>query len=397
MNPSDLSAYLAQLELDGNRRRLPNLDHPAGGRVVLLPATAPGSEPVGEEGELLDFSSNDYLGLTRHPLLLVAAAEALSRLGTGAGSARLLGGDLALHRQLEAALARLKGREAALLFGSGYLANIGIIPALVGRGDAIFCDKLSHASILDGCRLSGAALHRFPHNDSNRLEELLQKHRGQNRALIVVESLYSMDGDCCPLVEVVELKERYDCRLLVDEAHATGLFGTSGAGLVEAADLGDRVDLVLGTLGKALGGYGAFVAADRPLIEFLINRARSFIFATALPPATTAAALAAVELLATEPELRQALWGRVELFKDCLRLGGVTSELGPSQIIPLVVGSGAKALELAQRLRQRGIYAPAVRPPTVPEGGARLRLSVTNHLERDELSWAAAVIASELK
>jgi 8-amino-7-oxononanoate synthase len=381
----DIADFLARQEKAGNLRRLPALEHPDGGRVRF----------AGEE-DLLDFSSNDYLGLTRHPLLLVEAAEALSRFGTGAGSARLMSGNFELHRRLEAALAALKDQEAALLFGSGYLANIGIIPALVGRHDVVFSDRLNHASIYDGCRLSGASLHRFAHNDCNQLEDLLKRHRGKNEALIVVESLYSMDGDFCPLAEVVALKERYDCRLLVDEAHATGLFGANGAGLLAAANLADRVDLVMGTLGKALGGYGAYVAARREMIAFLINRARSFIFATALPPATTAAALAAVALLATEPELRQELWQRVEVFKNSLKLGGIEADLGPSQIIPLTVGGSKAALQAADRLRQRGIYATAVRPPTVPAGSARLRFSITNHLSADELSAAAAIIAAEL-
>ncbi len=345
-----------------------------------------------ESGELLDFSSNDYLGLTRHPRLLTAAAEAMSVYGTGAGSARLMGGNLELHRRLETALALLKERDAALLFGSGYLANIGVIPALVGRHDAIFADRLDHASIYDGSRLSGAAVHRFRHNDCNHLEELLKERRGKGEALIVVESLYSMDGDLCPLAEVVELKERYGCRLLVDEAHATGLFGPHGAGLVGEAGLAGRVDLVLGTLGKALGSYGAYVAGDRDLIDYLVNRARSFIFSTALPPAASAAALAALALMVEEPELRADLWARVEFFKARLKEAGITADLGPSQIIPLPVGESSAALALADELRRRGLFTVAVRPPTVPEGSARLRLSVTRHLTEANLAEAAILL-----
>ncbi|ADH86229.1 8-amino-7-oxononanoate synthase [Desulfurivibrio alkaliphilus] len=382
----DIAAYLKRQQKEGRLRQLPGLLHPDGGRVRL--------EAVAHD--LLDFSSNDYLGLTRHPLLLVAAAEALSRYGTGAGAARLMSGDFELHRELELALARLKEQEAALLFGSGYLANIGLIPALVGRHDVIFSDKLNHASIQDGCRLAGARLHRFAHNDCNHLEDLLKRHRGAKEALIVVESLYSMDGDICPLADVVTLKERYGCLLLVDEAHATGLFGDNGAGLLAAEGLAHRVDLVMGTLGKALGSYGAYVAGEQRLISFLLNRARSFIFSTALPPASAAAALAAVELLAAEPQLRQDLWHRVEIFKSGLTHGGVEADLGPSQIVPLVVGENQATLALARRLQERGIYATAVRPPTVPAGQARLRFSVTNHLDIEDLSAAAAIIATEL-
>lgn len=394
----DISAFLVKQQEAGNLRQLPRLEHPGGGRVRFAGELKSSRADLGLAAvglDLLDFASNDYLGLTRHPLLRLAAIEALNRCGTGAGSARLMSGDLELHRQLEAALAKLKEREAALLFGSGYLANIGVIPALVGRHDVIFSDRLNHASIYDGCRLSGAKLHRFAHNDCNQLEDLLKRHRGRNQALIAVESLYSMDGDFAPLTEVVALKERYGCRLLVDEAHATGLFGENGAGLLAARRLAARVDLVMGTLGKALGGYGAYVVADREMITLLLNRARSFIFTTALPPTSSAAALAAVELLTTAPELRRDLWRRVEVFKNGLKVGGIKAELGPSQIIPLKVASSAAAVLIAERLGQRGIYAAAVRPPTVPPGGARLRFSITNHLAPDELAAAAAIIAAE--
>ncbi|MFH7321437.1 8-amino-7-oxononanoate synthase [Desulfurivibrio sp. D14AmB] len=382
-----LSDFLSEQQRRGKLRRLLPLEHPEGGRIALP-----------QFGEMLDFSSNDYLGLSRHPRLLTAAAEAMSLFGTGAGSARLMGGNLELHRRLEAALALFKGLPAALLFGSGYLANIGIIPALVGRHDQIFADRLSHASIYDGCRLSGAQLHRFHHNDCNHLEELLQKRRGgAGQALIVVESLYSMDGDLCPLAEVVELKERYGCRLLVDEAHATGLFGPHGAGLVAEAGLAPRVDLVMGTLGKALGSYGAYVAGDREMIDYLVNRARSFIFSTALPPATTAAALAALALMVEEPELRTDLWRRVDFFKGQLTQAGIETDLGPSQIIPLPVGKSAAAALAAEELRSRGLFVVAVRPPTVPEGSARLRLSVTRHLSEGNLAEAALLLAAGLR
>ena len=383
----ELRDFLNEQQRRGTRRRLLPLEHPEGGRIVLP-----------EFGEMLDFSSNDYLGLSRHPRLLTAAAEAMGRYGTGAGSARLMGGNLELHRRLEAALALFKGREAALLFGSGYLANIGIIPALVGRHDQIFADRLSHASIYDGCRLAGARLHRFRHNDCNHLEELLKQQRGgEGRALIVVESLYSMDGDLCPLAGVVELKERYGCLLLVDEAHATGLFGPNGAGLVAEAGLSRRVDLVMGTLGKALGSYGAYVAADREMIDYLINRARSFIFSTALPPAASAAALAALALMVEEPELRADLWNKVAFFKDQLTQAGIETELGPSQIIPLPVGQSAAAVLAAEKLRSRGLFVVAVRPPTVPSGTARLRLSVTRHLGEGNLAEAALLLAAGLR
>ena len=376
---------IAALKREGSLRQLLPLEHPEGGRVALP-----------ELGEMLDFSSNDYLGLSRHPRLLAAAAEAMGRWGTGAGSARLMSGNLAIHRHLEEALAALTGREAALLFGSGYLANVGVIPALVGRHDVIFADRLVHASIVDGCRLAGARLQRFRHNDLDHLEELLQRHRGEGEALIVVESLYSMDGDICPLPALAELKKRYRCRLLVDEAHALGVFGPHGAGLVARAGVVGQVDLLLGTLGKALGACGAFVAGERLLIAYLINRARSFIFTTAPAPAASAAALAAVELLQEQPEICAELWRKVELFKEQLRAFDPGCELGPSQIVPLPVGQSGAALRLSETLRQKGLFTVAVRPPTVPEGTARLRLSLTNHLDDEELIQAAVLLAKEL-
>lgn len=388
----DLAESLSGWAQEGTLRQLLPLEHgEEGGRIRLPMAGEAGKAP--ELREMLDFSSNDYLGLSRHPQLLAAAAEAMGRWGTGAGAARLLSGNLEIHRSLEEALARLTGREAALLFGSGYLANIGVIPALVGRHDTVFGDRHNHASIHDGCRLAGAKLHRFRHNDCNHLEDLLRRHRGANEALIIVESLYSMDGDIAPLPELLTLKERYQCRLLVDEAHAIGVFGDHGGGLCAAAGLAERVDLLVGTLGKALGSYGAFVAGERTTIAYLLNRARSFIFATAPPPATTAAGLAAVELLAAKPQLLKELTQKVEFFKSHLRELEIGTELGPSQIIPLPVGQSEAALQLAATLRDKGIFTVAIRPPTVPAGTARLRLSITRHLDENDLATAALLLA----
>ena len=338
---------------------------------------------------LLDFSSNDYLALSAHPAVIAASRQALEQWGAGAGAARLMSGDLLLHHQLEEAVAGLKGKEAALLFGSGFMANAGVIPALVGRGDAVFADRLDHASIYDGCRLSGAKLHRFRHNDPGHLEELLASHRGSGEALVVVESIYSMDGDRCPLPDLIALKERYDFLLLVDEAHATGLFGANGGGVVEEDGVGPGVDLVMGTFGKALGSYGAYLAGSREMIDFLVNRARSFIYSTALPPAVIGASLAAVELVQADSSLRAELWVRVGGFKERLRAGGLVADLGPSQIIPVLVGESPLAVALAEELRGRGIFATAVRPPTVPDGTARLRFSVTLHLGDGDLRLAA--------
>lgn len=384
----DLKAWLnKQREQDGLRQLSP-VRHLKNGRIILLANTAE---------ECLDFSSNDYLALSRHPALSAAAREALERYGTGAGAARLMSGDLAIHHELEEAVAQLKEQEAALVFGSGYMANIGIIPALVGRHDVIFSDRLNHASIHDGCRLSGARLIRFRHNDPEHLESLLTSERGRGTALIVAESIYSMDGDRCPLPELVRLKERHHCLLMVDEAHATGVFGETGGGVIEEEGVSAGVDLAVGTFGKALGSYGAFVAARREMIEYLVNRARSFIFSTALPPAVTAASLAAVHLVRQQPELRRELWEKVDFFKALLHQGGLNRDLGPSQIIPIVVGSSGQAMAMAEELRKQGLYVTAVRPPTVPAGTARLRFSISRWHSKADLGQATQVLLEVLQ
>ncbi len=379
----DLKDWLNQQREKGGLRTLRPVIHRGKGRLLLA---------GNDDRELLDFSSNDYLALAEHPTLITAAQEALNRFGTGSGASRLMSGDLALHHALEEAVAQLKGKEAALTFGSGYMANAGIIPALVDRHDLIFSDRLNHASIHDGCRLSGARLVRFRHNDLNHLEELLTEKRGTGTALIVVESIYSMDGDRCPLRELVGLKERFGCLLMVDEAHATGVFGANGGGVIEEDGVSDGVDLAMGTFGKALGSYGAYVAGNREIIEYLINRARSFIFSTALPPAVAAASLAAVQLIRQEPALRQDLHEKITYFKGLLHTGGYGADLGPSQIIPIQVGESSAALNKADLLREQGIFATAVRPPTVPQGTARLRFSITRHHSTADLTKAAKAL-----
>jgi len=379
----DLKDWLNQQREKGGLRSLRPVIRRGKGRLTL----------TGDENqELVDFSSNDYLALAEHPALIAAAHAALNRFGAGSGASRLMSGDLAVHHELEEAVAQLKGKEAALTFGSGYMANTGIIPALAARHDLIFSDRLNHASIHDGCRLSGAHLLRFRHNDLNHLEELLKENRGAGTALIVVESIYSMDGDRCPLRELVALKERFGCLLIVDEAHATGVFGANGGGIIEEDGVGDGVDLAMGTFGKALGSYGAYVAGNKELIEFLLNRARSFIFSTALPPAVAAASLAAVQLVQQEPNLRRELHGKIDYFKGLLRTGGYSADLGPSQIIPILVGESRAALNKAGLLQKQGVFATAVRPPTVPEGTARLRFSITRHHSTADLTQAAKAL-----
>ncbi|MFP3982511.1 MAG: aminotransferase class I/II-fold pyridoxal phosphate-dependent enzyme [Desulfurivibrionaceae bacterium] len=368
--------WLERRRQEGKLRRLSPFHKNAQG--LLIPPYP------GNTGQVFhDFSSNDYLALSRHPEVISRARQYLEQEGAGAGAARLMSGDRPGHHELEEEVAALKDQEAALLFGSGYLAASGIIPALAGRHDVIFADRLNHASLYDGCRLASSRLVRCRHNDMEHLEEQLKAKRGRRRALIIVESVYSMDGDCAPLRDLVFLKEKYDCLLLVDEAHATGIFGEKGGSLLEAQGVADRVDLALGTLGKALGSYGAYVACSGAMKEYLVNRAKSFIYSTALPPPIIGACLAAVRLVREQPELRRELDRRVDLFKEELLARGINFS-SPTQIVPLQVGGSRETITLAERFRQESILVTAVRPPTVPEGTARLRFSVTLY-HSDEL------------
>lgn len=344
---------------------------------------------------LRNFSSNDYLGLATHPALREAAAQAVRAFGAGAAASRLVCGSLAPHHELESALARFKGVEAALSFATGYATALGAVPALVGPGDVVVLDKLAHACLVDAARLSGAKLRVFAHNDLADLEGILawaQRHVAgrtpPGQVLVVTESVFSMDGDRAPLRELVELKDRFGAWLLVDEAHAGGVFGEQGRGLVAAAGLTERVEVHLGTLGKALGAAGGFIAGRRELIDWLVNRARSFIYSTAPVPAQAAAARAGVELAAgPEGEARRAqLWERVRELRAGLAALGWPLPAGKSPILPLIVGEEPAALALAAQLREAGFFLPAIRYPTVPRGRARLRVSVTAAHTADDVA-----------
>jgi 8-amino-7-oxononanoate synthase len=331
---------------------------------------------LGEERRL-NFSSNDYLGLARHPRLIEAAAAATRRTGAGAGASRLVTGTLAEHVELEAAVARHKGYPAALVFGSGFLTSVGVIPALVGRGDHVFSDRLIHASMIDGIRLSRATLHRYRHNDLDHLARLLTECPASGRRLIVTESVFSMDGDRAPLPALAELAQRHGALLMVDEAHATGVLGPAGAGLVAEHGLQDAVNLCMGTFSKALGSYGGYVACSEAMRAWLINRARAFIYTTALPPGVVAASREALDLLGEEPDLGPRLQVLAGRLRRQLNAAGLETAGSTTQIVPLVVGEAVSALAVAQRLRGAGILTVAIRPPTVPDGTARVRLAVT--------------------
>jgi|UniRef100_A0A7C3V6L8 8-amino-7-oxononanoate synthase len=340
---------------------------------------------------LVNLSSNDYLGLSRDPRLIEAAREAAARWGVGAGASRLVAGHLALHREVEEKLAAFKGTEAAVIFSTGYMANLGTISALMGPGDTVFGDRLNHASIYDGIKLAGAQLVRFPHRDLNRLEALLQK-AGPGRRLIVTDTVFSVDGDLAPLKEMVELKERYGAVLMIDEAHATGVLGPRGAGLAEELGLTSRVEVHLGTFSKALGSLGGYVAGDRRLIDYLHNRARSFIYSTAMPPPILGAIGAALDLVVREPERRTYLQSEAKIFREALGQAGFDLRGSETQIVPVVAGDNARTLELAARLKERGLMAVALRPPTVTPGRARVRFSLTAAHAREDLAAAREAI-----
>jgi 8-amino-7-oxononanoate synthase len=375
----DLEERLDQLESAGLRRRLRVIDGPQGTTVLL------------DENPVLVLCSNNYLGLADHPRLARAAADAALALGTSSGASRLISGSMSIHTELEERLAAFKDKGAALLFGSGYLANTGTIAALTQRGEIVFSDELNHASIIDGCRLSRAESFVYRHRDIEHLEWALRRARGR-AALIVTDGVFSMDGDVAPLPELAILARRYHCRLMVDEAHATGCMGTGGRGSVAAVGLAGEVDVIMGTLGKALGGYGAYICGSRELIEYLVNTARPFIFSTALPPAVVAAAGTALDLLEENPERVKRLKANAAVLRQALRDEGLEPAGFGTQIVPLVIGDANATVALSERLLERGIFAQAIRPPTVAPGTCRLRLTVmATHREAD-LRRAAAII-----
>jgi 8-amino-7-oxononanoate synthase len=372
-------------------RTLEPLSGPPGVEVTL-------QGPRGEE-RLVSFSSNDYLGLAAHPQVRTALAEGALRWGSGASASRLVAGDFAPHHQLERALADFEGSEAAALFNSGYAANTGILPALVGPRDAVFSDALNHASLVDGCRLSRAQVHVYPHGDAGALERQLREARGAGarRLLVVSDTVFSMDGDLAPLPELAALCERYGALLVVDEAHATGVLGPQGAGLAAALGLAGRCDVRMGTLSKAAGALGAYAACSAALRELLVNRARPLIFSTALPPALACAALEAVRILCGPEgdERRARLQRRIARFAAGLRALGLPAA-GQSPIFPVVLGSPERALAVGSALRARGVLAKPIRPPSVPEGKSRLRFALSSEHSDAQLELALQGLRSVL-
>ncbi|KAF4516083.1 hypothetical protein B566_EDAN000320 [Ephemera danica] len=353
---------------------------------TLGSATGPSIQLAGRTVILL--ASNDYLGLATHPDVIHAAIQATTQYGTGAGAARLICGTLPPHTELEQALATFKQTPSALVYGSGYLANLGVIPSLIAQGGQIFADRLCHASLIDGARLSRADLRVYRHRDLNHLESLLKRTRAEQPALIVTDGLFSMDGDLAPLPELATLAERFGATLYVDDAHGTGVMGQSGRGTLEHFEVEDRIPFHMGTLGKALGSSGAYLAGPTDMIQYLISTSRPFMFTTAPPPASAAAACAALTILRQDPSRRARLWrNRNHLFAGLTRLGFHLTETA-SPILPILIGQAEKAVAFAEQLLAHGVYAPAIRPPTVPDGSSRIRVTITTEHSPEQIDFA---------
>jgi len=407
---SYLSQKIEKLKTQNLYRSLKTIDSDQGPEVIF-------------QGEkYLNFSSNNYLGLANHPLLIEASIKATKEFGTGSGASRLITGSMSLHEELEKKIAAFKGVEAALVFNSGYHANLGIIPALMGQDDVVFSDELNHASLIDGTRLAKAKTHVYRHNDVGHLEELMRDlpppappYKGgetpplckgrlggvdHEQRLILTDSVFSMDGDLCPLPEIIKLAEKYNAWVLVDEAHATGVFGERGRGVVEHSKIDSNHPrlIQMGTLGKALGSFGAYVCGPKELIDFLINRSRTFIYTTALPPSVLAASLAAIDLISEDGSLKNQLWENVEYFKNGLEKilasrGTACCAPTDSPIIPIIIGDTAKTMDVANKLFEKGIWATGIRPPTVPEGTSRIRLTLMATHTKEHLDRCLNVIA----
>jgi glycine C-acetyltransferase len=336
----------------------------------------------------LNLCSNSYLSLHVHPEVIAAARRAVDEYGAGTCSSRSVSGSLDLHAELEREIAAFKGYPGALIFSNGYMANMGIIATLTERGDVIFSDELNHSSIIDSTRLSRAKKVIYRHFDMDDLEQKLRRERSKGRKFIITETVFSMDGDVPPLPRIYELKERYGCQLILDEAHATGVFGEKGRGVEEMFGLTGRSDVQMGTFGKSFGTFGAFALSSGIVIEYLVNRARTFLYTTALPASPLAGALAALRLVERDPSIRQQLWDNITYMRDALVGAGFDLEASRGPIVPIIVGKDAKTVEMQRMLMEKGIFLQAIRPPTVPAGTSRLRLTVVRGFTRADMDEA---------
>lgn len=378
-------ASLEAIRSRGTYRRMRVLEGPQGPRAVV------DGHPV------LHFAGSNYLDLAHHPEVIEASARAARDHGCASGGSRLISGNLRIHERLEEELAELLGTEAALVFNTGYMANAGVIPTLAGPGDVIVSDALNHASIIDGCRLARAETRVFPHGDLDALEATLRKlAQSRRRVLLALDGIYSMDGDLAPLGEMVALAERFDAMLLLDDAHGTGTLGARGGGTAEHLGVDRGIDVVVGTLGKALGSFGAFVAGSAALRDLLVNVARSFIFSCALAPPQVEAARAALRLLGQEPWRRERLRANGERLRGLLADRGVSTHPSTTHIIPVILGENRRTMATCERLLERGFFAQGIRHPSVPEGSARLRLTPMASHSEEEIDALADAVAAEV-
>jgi glycine C-acetyltransferase len=346
------------------------------------------AETTFDRTSVVNLSSNNYLGLTTHPRLRKAAIDATERLGVGSGSVRTIAGTMAIHMELEERLARFKRTEAAVVFQSGFTANAGTVSSILTRDDVVVSDELNHASIIDGCRLSRATIKVFPHKDVGAARAILQSLPAQQRKLLITDGVFSMDGDLGALPDLCALAEEFNCIMMVDDAHASGVFGANGRGTVDHFGMHGRVDVQVGTLSKAIGALGGYVAGTRALIEFLYHRARPFLFSTSHPPAVSAACIAALDVLEEEPEIIERLWANTRFFKAGLQALGFDTGASESPITPVIVGDGALAMKLSDRLFSAGVFAQGIAFPTVARDRARVRTIVTATHTREALQFA---------
>ena len=375
-----LNKELEQLKIN-NLYRLPQTLESRQGTTVII---------NGQKFILL--CSNDYLGLSNHPKLIEASLKATQEYGTGSGASRLICGSLRLHAQLEQEVALFKQTEDAVVFSSGYMANLGVISSLMDKSDLIVMDKLSHASLIDGARLSGAHLRVYPHQNMATLKRILSSSSTYRRKMIITEGIFSMDGDIASLPEIVDLAKHYQSMVMVDDAHATGVLGKNGQGSAEYFGLDGKIDIQMGTFSKAIGGFGGFVAGKKVLIDYLKNNARSFIYSTSLPPSDIAASLAGLEIVQTEPKWQESLWNNAHYLRQKIHQTGLDSLNSTTQIIPVLTGSNENTIQTANYLYNHGIFAPAIRPPSVPKGKGRIRLSVMATHTREELDCVVSVL-----
>ena len=338
--------------------------------------------------EVINLSSNNYLGLNTHPKLKEAALKAIEKYGVGSGAVRTIAGTFVIHKKVEERIAEFKNTEAAILFQSGEIANQGTIPAIMGRDDVIFSDELNHASIIDGCRLSRAEIKVYTHCDMDSLEKLLKEYKGTGKKLIISDGVFSMDGDICPLPSIAELGEKYEAITMVDDAHASGVLGRNGRGTVDHFNLHGRIDIQMGTLSKAIGCMGGYIAGSKSLRDYLIHFARPFLFSTSHPPSVPASVLAAIDVLENEPDILDTLWSNTDFFKKELKNLGFDTGISETPITPVIVGEAALAVKMSDILLEEGIFGQSIGFPTVPRGKARIRTIVTAAHTKDDLSIA---------